>query len=138
MVHFVADIVAEPDAISALTERAQEFLATSGVDACTAHNVALVLDELLTNAASYNTNEKITASVRLFVRLDRVEAKIVDRGAEFDPRRRGNIDVAVGISDRRIGGLGLLLVQTLTENLDYERIGVRNCTTFHIRRTPAA
>ena len=138
MVHFVADIVAEPDAISGLTERAREFLATSGVDARAAHHLALVLDGLLTNAASYNSNEKITAAVRLFVSHDRVEAKVVDRGAEFDPRRRGNIDVAVEMSDRRIGSLGLLLVQTVTEDLDYERIGDRNCTTFHVRRTPAA
>jgi serine/threonine-protein kinase RsbW len=138
MVRFVADIVAEPDAISALTERAQEFLAASGVDARAAHHVALVLDELLTNAASYNTNEKIAAAVQRFVQHDRVEAEVVDRGAEFDPRRRRNIDIAAGISDRRIGGLGLLLVQRVTEDLDYERIGDRNCTTFRIRRTPAA
>ena len=45
MADFVADVVAEQDAISALSERAATFLAGEGVDARATHHVALLLDE---------------------------------------------------------------------------------------------
>jgi anti-sigma regulatory factor (Ser/Thr protein kinase) len=53
MADFIAELTARPDAISALTERAAKFLTESGVDARAVHHVALVLDELLTNVATY-------------------------------------------------------------------------------------
>jgi serine/threonine-protein kinase RsbW len=134
MVHFVADVMTEPLAISALTERAQKFLAEAGVDARAAHHVVLVIDELLTNAASHGKHGAL-ATVRLVVEPDRVDAQILDSGAKFDPRGESNIDLAASVSDRPIGGRGLLLVRRVTEGLDYARVGDRNCTTFWVRRT---
>jgi anti-sigma regulatory factor (Ser/Thr protein kinase) len=134
MADFVAAVMPEPEAISDLTERAQTFLAESGVDARAAHHVALVLDELLTNLASHGAG-KAPASVRLTVADDRVDAEVVDSGAPFDPRRAPNVDVSVPVADRPIGGLGLLLVHRVTEGLDYKRAGDCNYTNFSVRRT---
>jgi serine/threonine-protein kinase RsbW len=134
MVDFVADVIADPDGISALTERAQAFLAESGVDARAAHHVALVLDELLTNVFNHGGTGKSPASVRLVVGDDRVDAQILDCGEKFDPRREQDIDLSAPVSDRPVGGLGLLLVRRVTDGLDYERVGDRNRTTFWVRR----
>jgi serine/threonine-protein kinase RsbW len=138
MTEFLADVMTEPDAISALIARAMAFLGEAGVDARATHHVALVLDELLTNVGNHGAASEAPASVRLTVGLDRIGAEISDGGAEFDPRCMRDLDLTASVEDRPIGGLGLILVQRLTEVLDYERVGERNNTTFWIRRTPVA
>jgi serine/threonine-protein kinase RsbW len=134
---FDADLVAEPDAIAALSERAAAFLAEAGVDARAAYHVALVIDELLSNVASHGGGPATPASVRLTVSPDRVHAQVADQGAPFDPRTADHVDVSAAVEDRPIGGLGLLLVRRLTDGFAYERDGDCNRTTFWIRRTPA-
>jgi serine/threonine-protein kinase RsbW len=138
MADFVADVVAEPDAISALSERAAAFLAGEGVDARASHHVALVIDELLTNVATHGGGAKTAACIRLTVGPNWVHAQVSDNGAQFDPRTTRNIDLSAGADNRPIGGLGLFLIHRLTERLDYEREGDCNRTTFSVRRTPAA
>jgi anti-sigma regulatory factor (Ser/Thr protein kinase) len=138
MADFVADVVAEPDAISALSERATAFLAGEGVDARASHHVALVIDELLTNVAAHGGGARTRACIRLTVWPDRVHAEVSDYGAQFDPRTTRNIDLSVAADNRPIGGLGLYLIHRVAEELDYERDGSCNRTTFSVRRTPAA
>jgi serine/threonine-protein kinase RsbW len=136
MADFTAELTAELDAISALTERVAAFLGESGVDARAAHHVALVLDELLTNVAIHGAIET-PVSVSVTVLPDRVTAEVVDGGAMFDPRVERHPDVTAEVEQRQVGGLGLLLVHRVTEGLAYERAGNRNRTTFSISRTPA-
>jgi serine/threonine-protein kinase RsbW len=134
MADFLAELTAKPDAITALTGRVAEFLDEAGVDARAVHHVALVLDELLTNVASYGGTIDAPVSVRLTILPDRVSAEIVDGGMMFDPRVERNVDVSASVEDRSIGGMGLLLVARVTESLTYERVGDANRTRFSICR----
>ncbi len=136
MADFVAELIAQGEAISALTEEVVAFLAQSGVDARAAHHMALVLDELLTNVATYGAVET-PVSVSLTVLPDRITAEVVDGGAMFDPRAARDPDLTAGVEERPVGGLGLPLVRRVTESLAYERAGDRNRTTFSIGRAPA-
>jgi serine/threonine-protein kinase RsbW len=137
MANFTAELTAKQDAIADLTERVAAFLADSGVDARAAHHVALVLDELLTNVAVHGGAIAAAASVSLTVSPDRVSAVVTDDGVMFDPRIARDVDVTASVEERLVGGLGLLLVQQVTEGLAYERQGDRNRTSFSIGRTPA-
>src|SRR5690242_11831990 len=138
MADFVTDVVVEPEAISALSERASAFLAGEGVDARASYHVALVIDELLTNLATHGRGANTSARVRLTVRPDKVHAQVSDHGAEFDPRETSHMDLPADTEDRPIGGLGLFLIHRLTEELDYGRDGDCNRTTFSVRRTSPA
>jgi serine/threonine-protein kinase RsbW len=138
MTDFVAELTAEQEAISALTERAAKFLADSGVDARAVHHVALVLDEILTNVATYGGTAETPVSVRLTTSSDRIAAEVIDGGKMFDPRIAGDLDISASLEERPIGGLGLLLVGRIAEGLAYERVGDRNRTIFSISRKPAA
>ena len=134
MNEFTAELVAEPQAISALTERVAMFLAGCGVDTRATHHVALVLDELLTNVASHSDAGKAPVSVSVQVSPDRVNGEVMDQGLMFDPRSAPEPDLSGGVHERPIGGLGLLLVQRITDALGYERSGEQNRTTFSICR----
>ena len=136
MADFVAELTAKPEAISALTERLAKFLAEAGVDARAVHHVALVLDELLTNVATYGGTVEPPVSIRLKISPDRVTAEVVDGGAMFDPRVEPNLDASVSVEDVPVGGWGLLLARRVTEGLAYERVGDRNRTVFSICRAP--
>jgi serine/threonine-protein kinase RsbW len=136
MADFTAELTAKQDAISALTQRVAAFLADSGVDARAAYHVELVLDELLTNVAAHGGAEA-PVRVSLTISPDRVLAEVVDGGIAFDPCVGRNVDVTASMEERPVGGLGLLLVQRMTESLAYERAGDRNRTRFSIRRMPA-
>jgi serine/threonine-protein kinase RsbW len=138
MTQFVRDVIPEPTAISALTERTTDFLTDAGVDGRCAHHVALMLDEMLTNVATHGGGAALPASVRVEVRADRVSAEIIDSGAAFDPRAPKEPDLGVAAEDRQVGGVGLVLVRRIACDLDYERRGDRNWTTFSVaRRNPA-
>jgi anti-sigma regulatory factor (Ser/Thr protein kinase) len=133
---FSAEIRAEPIAISALTEQAMEYLGAAGVDARATHHVALVIDEMLTNVASHGEAPGGTVRIRIDILPDRVTAEILDPGLPFDPRTASAPDLETDVENRAIGGVGLLLVKTLTSELDYERNGERNCTRFAVARAP--
>jgi serine/threonine-protein kinase RsbW len=138
MVDFAAELTAKPDAISAVTEQAARFLVEAGADARTVHHVALVLDELLTNAATHGGAVDTAVSVRLTISPDRVTAEVVDGGRMFDPCVERNLDTSAGVEDLPEGGWGLLLAQRVTEALAYERVGEQNRTTFSVTRAPAS
>ena len=53
-----------------------------------------------------------------------------DEGKAFDPTQRGNADTTLSVEERPIGGLGILLVQTLMDSINYERIDGKNVLTL--------
>jgi anti-sigma regulatory factor (Ser/Thr protein kinase) len=59
-----------------------------------------------------------------------VRAEVCDRGREFDPLGTPPADVASDLDQRRIGGLGIHLVRTLTDHLAYDRRDGTNRLTF--------
>jgi sigma-B regulation protein RsbU (phosphoserine phosphatase) len=55
---------------------------------------------------------------------------ITDEGKAFDPTQGGNADTSLSAEERPIGGLGILLVQSLMDSINYERIDGKNVLTL--------
>ncbi len=55
---------------------------------------------------------------------------ITDEGKAFDPTQGGNADTTLSAEERPIGGLGILLVQSLMDSINYERIDGKNVLTL--------
>lgn len=93
----------------------------------------LILEELGLNAMTYGG----ASSVRVIISEDgdRVTIEISDDGGAFDPLNDApEPDVDAALEERRIGGLGIHLVRTLTNDLSYRREGGRNHLTLVTRR----
>ena len=93
----------------------------------------LILEELGLNAMTYGG----ASSVRIIIseEADMVTIEISDDGGAFNPLNDApQPDVNAALEDRSIGGLGIHLVRTLTNDLSYRREGGRNHLTLVTRR----
>ncbi len=55
---------------------------------------------------------------------------ITDQGKTFDPTQGGHADTTLDVEERPIGGLGILLVQSLMDSINYERFDGKNILTL--------
>ncbi len=62
----------------------------------------------------------------------RVEIEFRDRGVPFDPTSMTEPDTELSISERKIGGLGVLFIRRMVDGLSYRRQGDQNILTFSI------
>jgi anti-sigma regulatory factor (Ser/Thr protein kinase) len=131
---FSAEVLATPEAISAMLDDVCAFLDQEAVDARAAHHVTLILDELLTNLGTHGNCPDHPAEVRLVVHRREVSGTIVDRGVAFDLTQTPDPVLDHGIEERKVGGLGLYLIRKLTSRLEYRRTGDRNRVTFAVAR----
>ena len=134
---FEAQVLPQPEAISALTERVMDYLTASGVDTRAAHHVGLAFDELLTNLGSHGGSPDKPATVRVVIEPERLLAEIRDHGPAFDIRKAAEPVLSQTIQDREIGGLGLFLIRQFAVEIGYERRDGVNCTSFTILRKPS-
>jgi anti-sigma regulatory factor (Ser/Thr protein kinase) len=61
--------------------------------------------------------------------------EIVDEGVPFDPLDVEEPDLRASVADRAVGGLGILLVRRVMDEVSYRRDGARNILTLIIKRT---
>jgi serine/threonine-protein kinase RsbW/sigma-B regulation protein RsbU (phosphoserine phosphatase) len=98
------------------------------------------LDEVLTNTVSYGFPQggRHSIAVRIEHRTGTLTATVSDDGAPFDPLAQPIPDVHAPITERRVGGLGIHLLRTLMDSVEYRRRGDRNELTFGIGDGKAA
>lgn len=105
----------------------QESLPPGGVS-----RFELSLEELFLNVALHGVKEG-AGPPQVLIRLEhdghRVQATIEDDGKPFDPFSLDTPDIAAGLHDRPMGGLGVHLVKELMDQVDYRFHEGRN----HVR-----
>ena len=90
----------------------------------------MVGDELLSNVVkfAYPQGKEGEVNLRNLYNSDKKELSltIVDFGVEFNPFLVDNKPLSGDISDRKEGGLGILIVKKLMSEYAYDRINVKN------------
>jgi anti-sigma regulatory factor (Ser/Thr protein kinase) len=64
----------------------------------------------------------------------RIVVEMSDEGRSFDPTVAEEPDVTAPLADRRPGGLGVLLIRRMLDDVRYRRDGRRNVVTFSVPR----
>lgn len=103
-----------------------QFLDSHGVPYRAAYAVNLAIDELVVNVIRYAYVDEDThmIDIELVIQGDQVILRIVDDGRPFDPRKGPSLDLHA--EDRKVGGLGLLLVLDMVDVLKYRRMDDKN------------
>lgn len=101
----------------------------------TLYSVNLALDELVSNVILYGYGDPAgeTIVIGLEARGDQLHATIEDRGREFDPHTAPPPDLDAPLEKRKVGGLGIHLVRSLMDELQYRREGAKNLLTLRKR-----
>ncbi len=84
-----------------------------------AEALLVILDELMINIVNYASASYVVVSVELVDSEIRLE--IVDDGIPFDPLLLEGPNLDIPIEAREVGGMGVLLVKSLTLDQHYER-----------------
>ena len=95
--------------------------------------VDLAVEEIYVNIAHYAYHpETGEATVRCEVGGDPLQVKIgfADRGRPYNPLAREDPDVAAGLEEREIGGLGVFLAKNLMDDISYQFRDGKNVLTI--------
>ena len=126
---------------SAEIERASEWLgalsAAAGLSKDVAGRLQVALDEVVTNIITHALADAPEGARQIWlclrIRPDRVELDVADDGPAFDPTVVQPISVATRVAKQQEGGVGLLFVRALMDDVTFARHGGRNYLTLSKR-----
>jgi anti-sigma regulatory factor (Ser/Thr protein kinase) len=102
-----------------------------GLDPADMNKLDLVLEEILVNIARYAYQGGAgDVQVAYSTEAGSLLVEVTDSGCSFNPLESAPPDLALGLADRPIGGLGVLLVRQIVGSLSYRRQDGQNTLSF--------
>ena len=98
--------------------------------------VQLCLEEAVANIIMYGGSDAI--AVELERNYGTLVARIEDNGRQFDPTRAPAPVSAASLDEAKVGDLGIHLMRSFANGMDYERRDGRNRLTLRFVEPPAA
>ena len=106
-----------------------------GFDQKRISEMELAIEEALVNISSYSYPEgQGDAEIICKAEGHDFVVEIIDSGIPFDMTELPDPDTAADISERRIGGLGILFIRKMTNEVHYHREGDRNILNLVFRK----
>jgi len=102
------------------------------LDMHVAMKLQVAIEEMVTNVIFYAYPEGTSANITLTVESDEKELTFVlsDTGKPFDPTAKKDADIDVNPMDREQGGMGILIVKNIMNDVSYQRLGDTNQLTM--------
>ena len=117
-------------------KRVAEFMETVcyelQIDMHVAMKLQVAMEEMVTNVIFYAYPEGISADITLTAESDGEVLTFVlsDSGKPFDPTAKEDADLDVNPMDREQGGMGILIVKNIMNEVSYQRVGEMNQLTM--------
>ena len=111
------------------------FLAEQGAGPDILYLARLVIEELVSNTIKYGYDDQNTHEIRIEARVEErtMVLEISDDGHPFNPLEAPEPSMHLPAHERPVGGLGLHLVRSMSDSVDYKRSGANNIVT--VRKT---
>ena len=109
-----------------------ERLAQQGMSSDVSFAVQLCLEEAVANIIMYGAagGDRLEIAVELERNGGTLVARIEDNGRQFDPTRAPPPAVATSLEQAKVGDLGIHLMRSFANRMDYERREGRNRLTL--------
>ena len=119
-------IAVEPEiaGIPRLNEWVEDVLTAEGVGPAPIFNAMLAIEEAVVNVIKHaftGVAPPHRIALSLAVTPDRLRAELCDNGREFDPASAAAPDLTSPLAEREPGGLGIHLIRTMMDRLEYRR-----------------
>ena len=126
------DIVNKRSEISRLCGLIEKFGEEHGLSPDAVITLSLLLDETVINVIAHGYEDDLEhhIDVRLELTGDLVSIRVDDDGVPFNPLHAPVPDLDLPIEERPIGGLGVHIVRTMADSVEYQRINGRNILTM--------
>jgi len=130
------------DALSPIRDYVKEAAASAGLDHTATYNLLLAVDEIATNVILHGYEEaglQGNISVAATRQDDSLVIHLSDNGKSYDPQAHQLPDdegLLMELSDRPIGGLGIMLAKDGVDDLQYESTEQGNVHRFVVRLKP--
>ena len=118
--------------ISKLADFVDAIAEEASIDPSLAMSLNLALEEAVTNVVMYAYPAGEEGDVDIVAELSdgSLLFTISDKGIPFDPTKKEDADITLGVEERQIGGLGIFLVRQLMDTVEYERKDDYNILTM--------
>ena len=115
----------------------EEFARQHHLAPAVLHAADLALEEHLANVMSYAYEDAAPHEIRIRLALEkqRLQIEVEDDGRPYDPLSRPPVDTSVPLQEKPIGGLGIHLIQSLMDEVDYRREAGKNILRMRKRVT---
>jgi anti-sigma regulatory factor (Ser/Thr protein kinase) len=122
----------DPAAASlAALDAAEDFASAAGLDARGGARLAVVVEELVSNAVRHGAGDgQIMVELSLAANDGEIALSLIDDGVAFDPTAQRDFS---GPDAESGGGVGLALVRAWANAFTYSREGGRNRTELTLR-----
>jgi anti-sigma regulatory factor (Ser/Thr protein kinase) len=109
----------------------QRFARRTKLPDAARHDMYVAIEEIVSNVIRHGITPGLRPRITVALRLDSrtFRATVADTGVAFDPLAAPLPDVTRPIEEQRVGGLGILLVRRLMDDVRYRRSFERN----HVR-----
>jgi len=127
-IHFTFEIKAELDNFPAFIDFIDSSLAKTGIELKEKIDVITACEELIVNVINYAySGEKGNLKIDFEADESNIGITFTDSGKEFNPLAGTGPDINLPIEEREAGGLGILMVKNLMDDVKYEFKGGKNC-----------
>ena len=114
--------------IETLSEAITNYCKDNGVTEEVCYDIRLALEEAISNTIKYgyDDHDVHTIHVRVEVNNQEVLLEIEDDARVFNPLEAPAPNLALPVEQKPIGSLGIYLMRSVMDRVDYERSGTRN------------
>lgn len=122
----------EEQELSRVTGFMEEICDELQLDMHVAMKLQLAMEEMVSNVIFYAYPQGASADIVLSAESDGAELTFVlsDSGKPFDPTAKDAPDLDVDPMDRDQGGMGILIVKNIMNEVSYQRLGNTNQLTM--------
>jgi anti-sigma regulatory factor (Ser/Thr protein kinase) len=114
---------------------AEDFASGNGLSSEVGYALALTLDEVVANVIrhGFEDPDEHIIRVRLWLDDDLLSVQVADDGKAFNPLLAPEPDLDLPIDQRPVGGLGIHIMRTMMDDLEYKRVNGQNLLTLRKR-----
>jgi len=124
----VPRIESMPDVIKFIDDTLKE----ETVDKSDRAKILVAVDELYSNICRYS--KAAEAKIECHVTEDYVQILFEDDGIPYNPLEKADPDITLSAEEREAGGLGIYMVRTMMDDMEYEYADAKNRLTIKLMR----
>ncbi len=123
--------------LETLTEEIFNYYLQNGIAEGDCYEIRLALEEAISNTIKYGYEDQQvhTIYVRAGFEDNRILLEIEDDANVFNPLEAATPDISLPLEKKPIGRLGIYLMRTVMDEIDYKRAGMRNILRMTKLRT---